>query len=1717
MFRNNGKAFNSDDWSRLRRIAEGNPDPDRIGAFGVGFYSLFSIAEEPIVSSGSELMGFFWKDDSLFTRKATSPDTDLSPNGVPWTTFHMGLREPAPFPDSLLELCRFLATSLTFTANVRNLSLFFDEQPLCRLRKTLESPRSMPLLSHLTATTPKKMMRVQSMESTAMRLDVDAMKLVLNLAEKPKSVVASLTSAYTKQGAGGLTSMLQSAFGRSKDKESKQITPAAIPDANPYDAIAKTASALTTVSSSVHVRIVTATANVSVDRAFEKEIERSTKKPPPKVTRVQVISQNKDEYDASTSNNTAQGDVAEVFKGIMPMLNRQGYVFIGFKTSQTTSFAGHLAARFIPTVERESIDFIDRYCAQWNNELLALGGYVTRAVYEADLAEVGKLWNDKVGPNRPKEGDVNAQNLLDRALHLLRFFTFRTSTPSPRVYTALETAFFASARQNTLTLASTRGVKHSALIRFPNAILSEFVKDLAVIPVSHVEHASDFIVQVRSRGLVGEITMEDVFTELGGRALPVDEMVACLRWWITVANHPNYDPSLRRRLLDNALLEIPSKEGEASSLQQMGSVKSFLNFQRVPTGVPLPSSCLSYEVSKTLTSMDMSRIFSWNELTVAEWVKHIVKLTQEKDTLPDVHLALSAPFAEKVLGILARSWGNIPAAQHEDISISLKDVTCIPTRKGMQKPTDAYFANVSLFEDLPIVSLPTLQIKGNVERVLAAFGVRKHVELQMIFDRLVAAGDWDVTQLVAYLASNKDSLSALEKDRLTKTAMFPKAGEVGPPGKDGKPRIVRYRASQLYEPIDSLKALGLPLLDWPNKVWRSGSDEAKFAFEMGLKRHPPLEDLLRLASTETEDLKVRDRAFTYLLEKHTSVYKSQYTLKAASQFAFIPSTLESTRSLKKPSEVFTNPEAEIMGFPVVSKDINLADTTKLGLRNNPSSAQIMAKLVNEATKDISLAKKRFEYLSTVSEFTMSDYSTLKSARFIPYKKKEEVLLARPMESYFGDKATNSALKDVLNEIFIFIDFGERATVFLRNCGVSKEPSIEEVASQLVKTPTRFYSIAGVDNYLGILRQIATNWQRIPSGLRIEMKRSAFMLGSKRIAASSSSNKKLIEIDDEDDDGDEQGMLVHDLRKPGDIVIVDDATSHMLFATVLFVTPHEDLIEHLAEELGAPRLSRLVEERYAAAGQIITDSALCEEIKAIVLERTPLFIFEKRQTAKNEIQRDSDWLKSNLNVVEVDGRGLRLTRQLRFGSIDISNEQKCSAMASLKQGKLTLYIANNLETDWFEVALSLSKHLLTRQRLQEVLLYMTLLSTSLRNLKRRGFHVDKILSQRKADRESIERQMREERARFELEEAQKPKESQIQQWTKDILAVFPDADPKYVEMLLRESKGGDHVVNATNAMLEKPYPRVPAKKHFSDEKQALKKRDEEKSITDSSSTASGGFFNTWKNKLKGNDSIPGGWQQPSSIPPAAAAAAAAARAATTSNQDQIAESIAGSTPSGSMSESTARNPNAGVTPSANIRKKVLSAIEASQGRPESSSIQSGSHQTKVKEAESTYCDTTGVAMNLRLAGQVSNMNVFVSPELDPSSTISNNFDSMQIFIDDIIRPIINVFNLDPKSVNVFVDVAGPSIAFNRGGTIFINFRYHLIWFDEEIRHGNLANALISTYHSFAHELAHNLVAAHDSEHEFWFSSICEQFFVPFSQLVLAANSTTTPRQQQIASS
>ena len=144
-----------------------------------GFYSLFSVTEEPFVTSGGILrvscftamytdscitdqwMGFYWKDkkDQLFARRGQLPETSS------WTTFQMDLREPAPMPVAF-DFIRFLSSSITFMVHLREVSVFLDEHKLAVLSKDPGNPLKITIPRGLKTTSPSRTMIISSITST---------------------------------------------------------------------------------------------------------------------------------------------------------------------------------------------------------------------------------------------------------------------------------------------------------------------------------------------------------------------------------------------------------------------------------------------------------------------------------------------------------------------------------------------------------------------------------------------------------------------------------------------------------------------------------------------------------------------------------------------------------------------------------------------------------------------------------------------------------------------------------------------------------------------------------------------------------------------------------------------------------------------------------------------------------------------------------------------------------------------------------------------------------------------------------------------------------------------------------------------------------------------------------------------------------------------------------------------------------------------------------------------------------------------------------------------------------------------------------------------------------------------------------------------------------------------------------------------------------------
>ena len=100
---------------------------------------------------------------------------------------------------------------------------------------------------------------------------------------------------------------------------------------------------------------------------------------------------------------------------------------------------------------------------------------------------------------------------------------------------------------------------------------------------------------------------------------------------------------------------------------------------------------------------------------------------------------------------------------------------------------------------------------------------------------MIKTGDWTIPDLIKYLVAVKSTLQQFEIERLRLTPAFPEELTVDQEQiEEGTPKKVpKFRASDLYEPLDVFKSLGLPIIDWRGKdgkhKWRSNSEEGKHA------------------------------------------------------------------------------------------------------------------------------------------------------------------------------------------------------------------------------------------------------------------------------------------------------------------------------------------------------------------------------------------------------------------------------------------------------------------------------------------------------------------------------------------------------------------------------------------------------------------------------------------------------------------------------------------------------------------------------------------------------------------------------------------------------------------------------------------------------------------------------------------------------------------------
>ena len=1314
---NNGQPFTAADWSRLKSIADGNPDETKIGAFGVGFYSVFSDCDEPFVVSGDKAMAFYWKGNTLSTKMSTVPAEHSNSN----TTFHLDYRQanraspsynPSKLPN-LPALCQFLATSLTFVG-LESIELHVDDFVVASFSKKISPPDEIRVPQGLKTETEGGLMRVTRITQQQSQIDAEWLNAIATAQSPPQK--AAVMQQEVRNAGNSLKSFFSkfSAPAAPPPSKAAKSQVAETPAVNNEDIAGES-------KGTIFLQVSTIEVATRVSKNFAAEIERATKKPPPKTTRIALLTSPYQETSASLalgSGKTAQL-ATKIFSEVLP--TKAGRIFIGFPTAQTTGYLAHVSApSLIPTVERENVDMNARYISTWNIELLRVAGLGCRITYMSEMAAI-----------QSRIGKDSVESLVPRAIYTFQQYTANASHPSTALGEKIEEAFWNCSKERSIDILSTKGVMASKRVRMPAETLS-FLGEVPMVPQTLANGAVTFMLNLHNRGFISELTMHDIRQGLESRALNEEELCEFLKWCGSKLESGELDVPGSRSLFDITVANVDVQpEKNSGRILTLGDINTYVNPARITPSLPLPPDTIPFAFTKGM-SIKQLQMFGWSELSMVRWLRHMTIQPQLDQFTTDEQ------FASSVLSLASKCWEQLDASSKEMVVKILTYHTIMPTKMGMRRPMDSYFPTVKLFDDLPTVK----PFVGSREKFLSALGVRRTIDLPVVFDRMrnrdtqqPEHGSWNHVDLIRYFASVIDEIPKKDLDRLRETPFLPGAGTSIKQGQ-------LFKASDLYAPDQAILSLGLNQIKLPFE-FRSSSREGVLLLRLGLRQWPDsivIANILHRAA-QSKDQHLYKLTMDYFLQNY---YKNSYAVEAqrlaALTVPILPTEQAPFPALVGPSQCYTNENAACLGFAILRSDLR-AHADKFGVNRDPSIESCVQYLLNTPPKSKADAEMQFTYLaSRASDLEQNKHliSKISSTDIVPVFRK---FYLDPNCRGFEDRAKQQTGRtemrvhhhDAPEHVFVgrdqeyrgildYVQYGAEATAFLLKVGAKHEPSVRDLASLLSRNPARFLNTIGQDKYLDLLRKLAEHGENIWKDKELvkQLVASRALLGYRDIKA----DTKKVDAHEEDfDDLDEP--VVHrewSLNKASDIVIIDNVNYLLRFRDYIIAAPQEEALEEFYSRFGVQKVSELVKTEQRI-GNVARDQTPAQDLRKEIMERVQLFLHEYQRdaTSSKAVKHDAKWLESNLTVQCVSDISTRYSLPERNVA---TSSRKTAVIVKVRSQGYVLSITPKY--DLYEVSTELVRLLISRPRRNDAFGLERIMTEPLRRLQQKGINVERIL-------------------------------------------------------------------------------------------------------------------------------------------------------------------------------------------------------------------------------------------------------------------------------------------------------------------------------------------------------------------------------------------------------
>ena len=184
----------------------------------------------------------------------------------------------------------------------------------------------------------------------------------------------------------------------------------------------------------------------------------------------------------------------------------------------------------------------------------------------------------------------------------------------------------------------------------------------------------------------------------------------------------------------------------------------------------------------------------------------------------------------------------------------------------------------------------------------------------------------------------------------------------------------------------------------------------------------------------------------------------------------------------------------------------------------------------------------------------------------------------------------------------------------------------------------------------------------------------------------------------------------------------------------------------------------------------------------------------------------------------------------------------------------------------------------------------------------------------------------------------------------------------------------------------------------------------------------------------------------------------------------------------------------VTAPYQIQQNLANLVQASQPY-NSNSLQNQATYNDVKETN-TYCDAKP-AQNVRFIGEAVGVRIFLDKEVQeegitPAQFLAENTSALQLFA-SVLHECADSFALKQSAIHIFYDKSGSTIAFNANKALFFNYRYFESLHLPAVQQSNTSEAIVYWAVTMAHELAHNMISDHSSQHSYYTESLIMQYF------------------------